>query len=228
MEDFSCLIAFITDEYLWQEIAKKITRDFEPWHDITLQDAMSCIIEIDDSIKDSDSYLKSCWNIELDYNDPTSLDMSVWQGNVRHIAFLKPHRYDIDNVCNMAIEFGQFTCLRALHEQGYKCDEYTCINAIVAHDLKSLKYLHEHGCPWFTECSQDKGTTSLIWRTPRTGFTWYSKNTCAIAALHESFECLKYAHEQGCPWNWETCYAAKMRNNLECLNYARANGCPQS
>ena len=45
---------------------------------------------------------------------------------------------------------------------------------------------------------------------------------------HTNKECLKYAHENGCPWNEETChYAADNghHTNKECLKCAHENGC---
>ena len=37
---------------------------------------------------------------------------------------------------------------------------------------------------------------------------------------------LKYAHENGCPWDERTCYAAAREGYLKLLKYARKNGCP--
>ena len=51
-------------------------------------------------------------------------------------------------------------------------------------------------------------------------------DTCANAAENGHLECLKYAHEHGCPWNEETCSFAAMHGHLECLKYARERGCP--
>ena len=36
---------------------------------------------------------------------------------------------------------------------------------------------------------------------------------------------LRYAHENGCPWDEDTCYEAAKNGNLECLKYAHKNGC---
>ena len=47
-----------------------------------------------------------------------------------------------------------------------------------------------------------------------------------ILGLPKMVECLKYAHENGCPWNEETCYYAAQNGHLECLKYAHENGCP--
>jgi hypothetical protein len=39
-------------------------------------------------------------------------------------------------------------------------------------------------------------------------------------------ECLKYAHENGCPWDEVTCTNAVINDSLACLRYAHENGCP--
>jgi hypothetical protein len=38
-------------------------------------------------------------------------------------------------------------------------------------------------------------------------------------------ECLRYAHENGCPWNEHTCRYAAKYGYLECLRYAHEHGC---
>ena len=37
---------------------------------------------------------------------------------------------------------------------------------------------------------------------------------------------LKYAHENGCPWDERTCESAADYGHLDVLKYARENGCP--
>jgi len=48
------------------------------------------------------------------------------------------------------------------------------------------------------------------------------------AAIYGNLNCLKYAHENGCPWNENTCCSAAENGHLECLKYAHENGCPGS
>ena len=48
----------------------------------------------------------------------------------------------------------------------------------------------------------------------------------ANAAEGGHLECLKYAHENGCPWDEWTCSMAAFNGHLECLKYAHENGCP--
>ena len=52
------------------------------------------------------------------------------------------------------------------------------------------------------------------------------ENSCDIAIEYGNVEFLKYAHENGCPWNKETRYSAARKGHLECLRYAHENGCP--
>ena len=54
------------------------------------------------------------------------------------------------------------------------------------------------------------------------------KSTCSEAAFNGHLECLKYAHENGCPWTEYTCSHAAKNGHLECLRYAHENGCPGS
>ena len=59
------------------------------------------------------------------------------------------------------------------------------------------------------------------------GCPW-DKRTCDNAAYYGHLECLKYAHENGCPWDEETCEEAAKYGHLECLKYACARKCPGS
>ena len=40
------------------------------------------------------------------------------------------------------------------------------------------------------------------------------------AAKKGHLNCLKYAHENGCPWDEDTCIIADKNGNLNCLKYA--------
>ena len=52
------------------------------------------------------------------------------------------------------------------------------------------------------------------------------ERTCSNATESGHLECLKYAHENGCPWDEDTCSYAADNGYLECLKYAHENGCP--
>ena len=60
------------------------------------------------------------------------------------------------------------------------------------------------------------------------------QSACYWAASRGHIECLKYAHENGCPWNEDTSFWAAFNREgsgyngqfEECLVYLYDNGCP--
>ena len=73
--------------------------------------------------------------------------------------------------------------------------------------------------------SSDEATALARLRERAGAFT---ASDCEEAASNGHLECLKYAHEHGCPWDENTCYNAAKNGHLECLKYACAHGCPGS
>jgi hypothetical protein len=49
--------------------------------------------------------------------------------------------------------------------------------------------------------------------------------TCELAAKSGHLDILKWARENGCPWNEWTCFYAVENDHLEVLKWARENGC---
>jgi hypothetical protein len=85
-----------------------------------------------------------------------------------------------------------------------KLEEKTYYGILSGGYLDVLKYINEKtGC--FKNCS----TTA-----------------CSIAAGNGDLNCLKYLHENNCPWSVITCSNAAERGHLDCLKYAHENGCP--
>lgn len=50
--------------------------------------------------------------------------------------------------------------------------------------------------------------------------------TCSYAALNGHLEVLKWARENGCPWDKNACLFEALSGNPEVLKWARENGCP--
>ncbi|CAB9528076.1 ankyrin repeat protein [Seminavis robusta] len=65
----------------------------------------------------------------------------------------------------------------------------------------------------------------LTWAHNTKGFPM-SMGTCKNAASAGHLEILKWARENGCPWDWRTCRRAAGYGHLEVLKWARENGCP--
>ena len=51
------------------------------------------------------------------------------------------------------------------------------------------------------------------------------QGTCNMAAKHGHLDCMKYSHENGCPWDERTCEYVAKYGHLDCLKYAHENGC---
>ena len=51
-------------------------------------------------------------------------------------------------------------------------------------------------------------------------------NFCADAAAEGHLNVLRWARENGCPWDERTCKLAAEEGHLEVFNWACANGCP--
>ena len=49
---------------------------------------------------------------------------------------------------------------------------------------------------------------------------------CTCAAEGGHLKVLRWARENGCPWDESTCYSAAEGGHLEVLKWARENGCP--
>ena len=79
---------------------------------------------------------------------------------------------------------------------------------------------------WFqtTFASAGKACRDTVKRVPDKRVV--PKLTCMNAALGGHLEVLKWARQNGCPWNEETCWEAAGQGHLEMLQWARANGCP--
>ena len=75
-----------------------------------------------------------------------------------------------------------------------------------------------------TEASKN-GYFNLLKYAHENGCPW-DKDTCEYAAKYGHLECLKYVHENGCPWDKYTCSKAAENGHLECLKYAHENECP--
>ena len=64
-----------------------------------------------------------------------------------------------------------------------------------------------------------KVTSECLKYAHENGCPWDEK-ACSNAALFGHLECLKYLHENECPWDKETCSGAAEKGHLECLKYA--------
>ena len=81
------------------------------------------------------------------------------------------------------------------------------------------------GCQTSTYTASYVGHLECLKYARENGCPWQPETTSAAAA-YGHLKCLKYAHEHGCPWHPDTTRYAACYGHLECLKYAHENGCP--
>ena len=176
------------------------------------------------------------------------------QGHLPVVRWL--HRYGLpwdSNTLAYAALYGHLDVLKWAYKNGCKDNmESICQCAAIYGHLEVLKWAHENDCPWDEEvctaaATQGEGTQVILWgnmlttdrnpNIPRQNFMnvlryahengcpWNAQ-TCGDAAYMDNLELLEYAHENGCPWDQETCSMAAMKGNLSIVKYAHENGCP--
>ena len=128
-------------------------------------------------------------------------EIIIYSGNLEQLKTINISDSIQTKCINIFAQYGYLDCLKYAHENGWFCDEVTCLYAAQNGHLECLKFAHENEYFW-------------------------DEATCAYAAKNGHLECLKYAHEHGCPWNEYTCLLSAESGHLECLKYAHKNGCP--
>ena len=93
-----------------------------------------------------------------------------------------------------------------------------------------LKILEPNG--WYMDMDSNlcteaarKGHLEVLRWAHQNGCPWDGR-TCARAAEGGHLEVLQWAHENGCPWDSCTCTNAASKGHLEVLQWAYLNGCP--
>ena len=91
-------------------------------------------------------------------------------------------------------------CARKWMSLGFEDLFFCCQNG----HLECLKYAHENGCPWdektCSKCCQ-KWSPRVFEIRARKRMSLERIRLVLIAAQNGHLECLKYAHESGCPWD---------------------------
>jgi hypothetical protein len=78
---------------------------------------------------------------------------------------------------------------------------------------------------WICTNAVYTGSLECLKYAHENGCPW-DEDICRIAARGGYLECLEYAHTHDCPWDKRTCASAAFFGHLECLKYAHEHGCP--
>ena len=95
--------------------------------------------------------------------------------------------------------------------------------------LSTLQHMHSRGRlsrkKYLCEDAARGGHLEVLKWARENGCPW-DERMCTYAAEGGHLEVLKWARENGCPWDEKMCWDAAYGGHLEVLKWARANGCP--
>lgn len=91
--------------------------------------------------------------------------------------------------------------------------------------FEEIKFLLKSNREDLCTAFANNGKLNLLKFAHENGYPW-DEETCRAAAKGGHLDCLIYAHEHGCPWSESICYAAEYNNRVDCLRYAHEHGCP--
>ena len=124
----------------------------------------------------------------------------------------------------MALSFVKFDDNILINILSYSEKDETLLIALSCKDLYKILKLIYPETKLITSLKYLTSKLNLLKYAFNNGCPW-DKYTCRIAAKNGHLECLKYAHNNGCPWDEFTCKSAASNGQLECLKYAFNNGC---
>ena len=131
-----------------------------------------------------------------------------------------------DDICNVAAEHGHLHVLQWAHENGLPWSVRTFASR--------CRWRHRHPAvptrQWLPlECDTCASAASMA-ASKRCSTcaptTAPATSTCYFAATRGHMEVLRWAHENGCPWDGDGVRSAGGRGDLETLQWAVARGCP--
>eukprot|EP01113_Clastostelium_recurvatum_P050751 TRINITY_DN968_c0_g2_i1.p1 TRINITY_DN968_c0_g2~~TRINITY_DN968_c0_g2_i1.p1 ORF type:complete len:570 (-),score=58.56 TRINITY_DN968_c0_g2_i1:1326-3035(-) len=136
-------------------------------------------------------------------------------GHLECLRYVYEHEHSrSSHVCLQAAYNGHLDCLRFAHDNGYRWSRFAAAYAAAGGQLACLRYaIEDGGCKWgepigsFSFPGQPAPVTSI----------------CTQAARAGSIECLKYAHQRGCPMDNATPTGAVYGGSMECLQYVYEN-----
>lgn len=141
------------------------------------------------------------------------------QGNIEIIKILISY-IDIvpTELYNNLIAYNHVECVKFLYS---KYNDKSMLNSLIASsfgNLEILIFLDEIGIT-FNE-DDTYATVSVEFRS-------LNEDEGMVFLEHRQLKCLKFLHENGCPW-YESVTMSAMENDLDqCLDYAISNGCPK-
>lgn len=131
------------------------------------------------------------------------------------------------NALERAAFIDHIQCLKYAHQIGQIWTEKVYSNACKNGSVAMIKLALQYQCPIDIETFDVgvcKTVGSLIAMRTLVGCTYWDEWTCLRFARSGNLKCLRYACENGCPWNDEVLNEAGKFSHLHILRYAYQQG----
>ena len=109
---------------------------------------------------------------------------------------------------------------------------FLCREAAAGGHLHVLQWARAHGCPWGLEDNlnalsdaAERGDLTMLQWAHAAGAPSVGTDVCCSAAGEGHLHVLRWARENGFPWDSNTTTFARDAGHTECLEWALANGC---
>jgi len=131
-----------------------------------------------------------------------------------------------------AAQCGHLDLLKHLRKEKWKIGSSTVMEAARGGQVKCMRYLRDEvgirqWSPLTMAVAARHGHLEAVQYAFEQKEAWISTVACEWAAERGHLNCLKFLHEQGCPWDFQTLKKARARGHMECYNYAKDHGCPE-
>lgn len=163
--------------------------------------------------------------------DAMACSLAAKNGHLNCLKYLHENGCDWDELtCANAAKNGHLEVLKYAHENGCRWTETTCSEAAENGHLDCLKYAHENGCEWNeTTCKAAlNGHLARLNSVYANGCQWNewdaeNNGHLFACAKNNHLDCLKYAHENGCPCAHFNTQIAIAHSNLTKFRHLRTH-----
>ena len=150
-------------------------------------------------------------------------------GNIDVLKCLRDHDIPWEaNTLNEAVRSKNVECVRYVYGQGCVIGAHDCATAAYLGSVECLAFVHQNGGAFnnvMLNACMAGSLACIQYLHAQLGFVAADAACVGLLAHGGHLECLRFVHENGCPWDATTAYNAVRSDEVNCLEYAHNHGC---